>query len=229
MITAVIVAAGMGTRMNLGYNKQFLKILNKEVIAYTIEAFENTKEVDNIVLVSSKDEIELFKDIINKYSFKKVVKIVEGGSSRQESVYNGLLQCEKCDIVLIHDGARPFIRENIIKESIKEVKVKNSVAVGVKVKDTVKKAFNMEYTITLNREELYCVQTPQTFKYELILKAHENALEKGYIGTDDTSLIEFLGEKVYIVNGDYFNIKITTKEDIYIGEGIVKALKEERQ
>ena len=84
----------------------------------------------------------------------------------------------------------------------------------------------MEYTSTLNREELYCVQTPQVFKYELILKAHENALEKGYIGTDDTSLIEFLGEKVYIVNGDYFNIKITTKEDIYIGEGIVKALKE---
>ena len=226
MITAVIVAAGMGTRMNLGYNKQFLKILNKEVIAYTIEAFENTKEVDNIVLVSSKDEINLFKDIISKYDFKKVIKIVEGGSSRQESVYNGLLQCEKCDIVLIHDGARPFIRENIIKESIKEVKVKNSVAVGVKVKDTVIKVCKMEYTSTLNREELYCVQTPQVFKYELILKAHENALEKGYIGTDDTSLIEFLGEKVYIVNGDYFNIKITTKEDIYIGEGIVKALKE---
>ncbi len=226
MITAIIVAAGIGSRMELGYNKQFLKISDKEVIAYTIEAFEKVKEIDNIILVSSKNEISLFKDIINKYNFKKVLKVVEGGSSRQESVYNGLLQCETCDIVLIHDGARPFIKEEIIKESIKEVKDKNSVAVGVKVKDTVKKVYNMEYTSTLNREELYCVQTPQTFKYELILKAHKNALEKGYVGTDDTSLIEFLGEKVYIVNGDYFNIKITTKEDAYIGEGIVKALKE---
>lgn len=226
MITAIIVAAGIGSRMGLGYNKQFLKISDKEVIAYTIEAFEKVKEIDNIILVSSKNEISLFKDIINKYNFKKVLKVVEGGSSRQESVYNGLLQCETCDIVLIHDGARPFIKEEIIKESIKEVKDKNSVAVGVKVKDTVKKVYNMEYTSTLNREELYCVQTPQTFKYELILKAHKNALEKGYVGTDDTSLIEFLGEKVYIVNGDYFNIKITTKEDVYIGEGIVKALKE---
>lgn len=227
MVTAIIVAAGMGSRMNLGYNKQYLKLLGKEVLAYTLETFQSVEEIDNIILVSALEEIDFCKEkIVDKYNITKVTKIVSGGKSRQESVYNGLKNCMESDIVVIHDGARPFIKPNIIIESVKLTKDKNATTVGVKVKDTIKKGNDTVYVDTLNRDELYMVQTPQSFRFSLIYKAHELAKAQGFEGTDDASLVEHIGEKVYIVKGDYFNIKITTKEDIYIGEGIIKGLKE---
>lgn len=227
MITAIIVAAGTGSRMDLGYNKQYLKLLGKEILAYTLETFQSISEIDNIVLVSSSSEIGFCREnIVKKYSISKVQDIVKGSTTRQGSVYSGLKACKDSDIVIVHDGARPFIKQSIIRESIRVAKEKGASAAGVKIKDTIKKGREDEYTDTLNREELYSVQTPQTFKYDLILKAHSVAIENNYFGTDDTSLVEYIGEKVYIVNGDYFNIKITTKEDIYIGEGILKAIKE---
>lgn len=227
MITAIIVAAGMGSRMNLGYNKQYLKLFNKEILVYTLEAFQNVDEIDNIILVTHEDEIGFCtENIVKKYSIDKVSKIVSGATTRQGSVYNGLKACENSHLVLIHDGARPFIKEEVIKESIKFGIEKGAATVAVKVKDTIKFGKDGAFTGTLNRDELYSIQTPQTFRYELILKAHNFAIENGYNGTDDASLLENLGEKVYIVNGDYFNIKITTKEDIYIGNGILTAFKE---
>ncbi|KMT22427.1 2-C-methyl-D-erythritol 4-phosphate cytidylyltransferase [Clostridium cylindrosporum] len=227
MVTAIIVAAGMGSRMNLGYNKQFIKLFDKEILAYTLEVFQEINEVDNIILVASQNEMDFCRNnIINKYNITKVNKIVKGGRTRQESVFNGLKSCENCDIVLIHDGARPFINPKVIVDTISLSKTKGAAAAAVKVKDTIKKGNNNRFIDTLNREELYSIQTPQTFKFDLILKAHESAVLSGFEGSDDTSLVENIGESVYVVNGDYFNIKITTKEDIYIGEAILKAIKE---
>ncbi|MEG0641124.1 MAG: 2-C-methyl-D-erythritol 4-phosphate cytidylyltransferase [Clostridium sp.] len=228
MVTAIIVAAGMGSRMNLSYNKQYVKLLDKEILAYTLEVFENTIGIDDIILVSAPDEIEFCREnIINKYHINKVKTIVSGGGSRQESVYNGLRAISRTDIVVVHDGARPFVSTKIIEESIYAAKEYGAAAASVKVKDTIKEGKSTTYGNTLNRENLFSIQTPQSFQYELILRAHENAIKYGFCATDDTSLLDSIGESVHIINGDYFNIKITTREDIYIAEGILKALKED--
>lgn len=227
MITAIVLAAGSGRRMNLGYNKQYLKLRDKEVLAYTLEAFQDNKSIDSIIVVSHKDEIDLLrKTIIGKYNFTKVSNIIVGGETRQESVYNGLKACKNCNIAVIHDGARPFVKGEYIDECVELAKKEKSAVLAVKVKDTIKMGEEGIFTSTLDRGKLYSVQTPQVFKYELILKAYENAKKNGLCGTDDASLVELLGEKVNIVLGDYFNIKITTIEDKYIGEAIINCMEE---
>lgn len=139
MVTALIVAAGKGKRMGLGYNKQYLLIDGKEVIARTIDIFEEADFIDNIVVVVSKDEIEYFKEnIIERYGYKKVDKLVCGGEERQHSVYNGLVECKNSDIVVIHDGARPFVKKEHILETINRAKTFGASALAVKAKDTVK-------------------------------------------------------------------------------------------
>ncbi|MCX7695343.1 MAG: 2-C-methyl-D-erythritol 4-phosphate cytidylyltransferase [Caloramator sp.] len=223
MVTALIVAAGKGKRMGLGYNKQYLLIDGKEVIARTIDIFEEADFIDNIVVVVSKDEIEYFKEnIIDRYGYKKVDKLVCGGEERQHSVYNGLIECKDSDIVIIHDGARPFVKKEHILETINRAKTFGASALAVKAKDTVKLVKGDFFEETLDRDSIYFIQTPQTFQYELIMRAHEHAKEKGIIATDDTSLLEQLGKKVAMVEGSYDNIKITTKEDIYLAELILK-------
>ncbi|MEG0371250.1 MAG: 2-C-methyl-D-erythritol 4-phosphate cytidylyltransferase, partial [Clostridium sp.] len=187
MVTAIIVAAGMGSRMNLSYNKQYVKLLDKEILAYTLEVFENTIGIDDIILVSAPDEIEFCREnIINKYHINKVKTIVSGGGSRQESVYNGLRAISRTDIVVVHDGARPFVSTKIIEESIYAAKEYGAAAASVKVKDTIKEGKSTTYGNTLNRENLFSIQTPQSFQYELILRAHENAIKYGFCATDDT-------------------------------------------
>ncbi len=222
---AIIVAAGKGKRMGKGYNKQYIFLADKPIVAHTIEVFENMDLIDEIILVVGKGEIDLAKkDIIHKYNFKKVVKIVEGGTERQDSVYNGLKAIDgNCDIVLIHDGARPFVTDNIIEKSIKAAKDAGACVVAVRVKDTIKVVNkNMEVDYTPDRDILWAVQTPQTFRYKLLSEAY-GRLQTGNIKvTDDAMLIEKLGHTVRIVEGSYENIKITTPEDLILGEGILK-------
>ena len=161
----VIVAAGTGSRMNMGINKQFIKLEGKEIIAYTIEKFYNNSNIEDIVVVVKEDESEFFKkEILDKYNFKNV-KIAYGGKERQDSVYNGLkLLDEKCDVVLIHDGARPFVSDKIIDKSIEEAKEHKAIVVGVPVKDTIKVIDNDKNIVdTPNRSVLWAVQTPQTW------------------------------------------------------------------
>ncbi|MEF9934814.1 MAG: 2-C-methyl-D-erythritol 4-phosphate cytidylyltransferase [Clostridium sp.] len=225
MVNAVILAAGMGSRMNYGYNKQFIKINNKEILAYTLEAFNKCEDIDNIVIVASKNEVEYIKEnVVTKYNIDKVKSITVGGDTRQESVYNGLKKIGDPSIVVIHDGARPFINKDIIKESINKAYQFGASTTGVKVKDTIKKGENNIFTETVDRTCLYSIQTPQSFKRDIILKCHEKAREEGFEATDDSMIVEKYGYSVSIVEGDYFNIKITTREDIFIGEGIIKAL-----
>ena len=220
----VIVAAGSGSRMNMGINKQFIKLKDKEIIAYTIEKFYKHKNIDEVVVVIKEEEFEFFKsEIIDKYNFKNI-KIAFGGKERQDSVYNGLKKLDKnCDIVLVHDGARPFISEKLIDNCIKEAKNNNAVVVGVPVKDTIK-VINEEYDIvgTPDRSKLWAVQTPQTFNYDILLKSYEDAFKNDFYGTDDAMLVERIGYKVKMIEGSYNNIKITTQEDLNIGTQILK-------
>lgn len=223
MVTALIVAAGKGKRFGAGFNKQYFKINNKEIIARTLDVFEEADLIDSIVVVVSEDEVDYFREnIVERYGYKKVLKIVAGGQERQHSVYNGLLHCKDADIVVIHDGARPFIKEEHILESIKKAEQFGASAVAVKVKDTIKIAKDEYFESTPDRNTLYAVQTPQTFRYNLILSAHKYAIEKNILSTDDTSLVELMGEKVRIVEGSYDNIKITTPEDAVFAEFILK-------
>lgn len=223
MNSVVIVAGGSGSRMKMDINKQFIKIYDKEIISYTIDAFYKNESIDEVVVVIKRDEEEFFvKHIIDKYNYKNI-KIAYSGKERQDSVYNGLKKVDNnCDIVLIHDGARPFIKREIIDETIVKAKNYKSVVVGVPVKDTIKVVDdNNIIKDTPNRKYLWAVQTPQGFDYKLLMDAYENAYNNDYYGTDDASLVEYLGKDVKIIMGSYENIKITTKEDIKFGEMIL--------
>lgn len=220
----VIVAAGTGSRMNMGINKQFIKLEGKEIIAYTIEKFYNNSNIEDIVVVVKEDESEFFKkEILDKYNFKNV-KIAYGGKERQDSVYNGLkLLDEKCDVVLIHDGARPFVSDKIIDKSIEEAKEHKAIVVGVPVKDTIKVIDNDKNIVdTPNRSVLWAVQTPQTFDYNILIDAYKDAFKNKFYGTDDAMLVERIGYKVKMLEGSYNNIKITTKEDLNVGSQILR-------
>ncbi|QIB27172.1 2-C-methyl-D-erythritol 4-phosphate cytidylyltransferase [Caloranaerobacter azorensis] len=223
-ISVIVPAAGMGKRMNSKINKQFIKIKDIPILARTLMEFNKCDYIDEIIVVTRYDEIDFCqKEIIDKYKLDKVKKVIQGGKERQDSVYNGLKEVnKKSDIVLIHDGARPFVKRNIIEENIKFALEYGACVTGVPVKDTIKKVdLNGEIISTPNRKELWAIQTPQTFRYDLILKAYEKAKLDNFLGTDDSMLVERMGYKVKIVMGDYSNIKITTPEDLIIAEILV--------
>lgn len=226
MNSALIVAAGSGKRMNAGINKQFIKLNNKEIIAYTIEVFSKNKNIDEIVVCIKEEEELFFKEhIIDKYKLKNI-KIAYGGKERQDSIYNGLKKINRCcDIVLIHDGARPFVDDTIINRSIESAKRNDAVVAGVPVKDTIKVVSENTIESTPERNTLWSAQTPQTFKYSLIVKAYEEAYKNNYYGTDDSMLVENMGHKVKMIMGSYENIKITSPEDIDFGEQILNTRK----
>lgn len=223
----IIVAAGSGSRMNMGINKQFIQIKGKEILAYTIDKFYNNKNIDKIVVVSKESELEFIEQsILNKYKFHNI-SVVSGGKERQDSVYNGLLELGgNYEIVLVHDGARPFITNSVIDESIEEAIKNNAVVVGVPVKDTIKVVNNHQEVVqTPKRDLLWMVQTPQVFKYNILKNAYDKAYEEGFYGTDDAMLVERSGQVVKMINGSYDNIKITTVEDLDIGEQIINKQK----
>ncbi|MGB9678886.1 MAG: 2-C-methyl-D-erythritol 4-phosphate cytidylyltransferase [Thermoanaerobacteraceae bacterium] len=224
-VSVVIVAAGRGKRMGESINKVFLNLNGKPVLYHTINAFENLPAVQEIILVVSKGEIKYCKEnIVDKFRFTKVKKIVEGGEERQQSVFNGLMSVnEKATIIAIHDGARPLITSEVILQAIEAAYIYKAVGVGVPVKDTIKVVNNQNVVInTPDRRTLWSIQTPQVFEKEIILNAHKKAIADGFAGTDDTVLIERMGIDVMLVEGDYKNIKITTPEDLIIAEAFLK-------
>ena len=224
MISAIILAGGKGKRMNSSISKQFIEIKGKPIIYYTIKKFNENKKIDNIVVVLSEDEIEYFKEnILKKYNLK-VDKIVIGGAERQDSVYNGLKSLENSgtDIVLIHDGARPFISDRIIDDGIKYAAIYGACAPGVMPKDTIKIKGKSNFSIdTPNRETLVAIQTPQVFKFREILECHKKVKIDKVVVTDDTMVVERYGNKVYLYDGEYTNIKVTTPEDLILGEKLI--------
>jgi len=228
-ISAVIVAAGKGSRMKMDINKQYVEIGGVPVLARTIQVFEDCSMVDEIVVVVNEQDIFYCKEhIVDEFGFTKIKKLVSGGATRQNSVYNGILEVsERCDIVLIHDGARPFILEESIIESIYAAQEYGASCVAVPVKDTIKIADSEGFVErTLDRSLLWSIQTPQTFRLELIMQAHKKAAESGFIGTDDAVLVERLGHRLKLVMGSYDNIKITTREDLALAEAIISSREE---
>lgn len=222
---AIIAAAGKGKRFGTETKKQFIPLCGKPLVAYSIEKFQKSPFVHEIVLVVPEDKLSYCcYEIVERFQFNKVKKIVPGGEERQHSVEIGLNSLsDRFDIVVVHDGVRPFIQVEIINRVIKEASTYGGAICAVKIKDTVKKAYNSTYVDkTLPREELWLAQTPQAFRYEILKKAIEKAKEDGFIGTDESSLVERCGFRVKITEGHWANIKITTKEDLITAELFVK-------
>lgn len=221
---AVIVSAGQGKRMMSNINKHFIKLKGKPILFYTLNAFSTNPLIDEIILVVAKNEIETVKkEVIEKYNILKVKNVVAGGSTRQESVFLGLTCIKECEIVLIHDGARPFVNDKIISDGIKFAQIYNACACGVTPKDTIKvRDKNGFSTGTLDRNSLFSVQTPQCFKYELILDCHKKLKIERKKVTDDTMVVERYGKNVYLYEGSYANIKITTPEDLAAAENMIE-------
>lgn len=219
-ISGIITAAGMGTRMESDIPKLEMKIFGRSIIDYTLEKFYNLDVFDEIILVSSKNLILEYK---NRFSKLKNLKVILGGGSREESTYLGLKALnEISEIVVCHDGARPFVTKELILSSIESTMINGSGVTGVKVKDTIKTVEKNVVISTPPRDKLYQIQTPQTFKTELILSAYEKFFGK-IPTTDDAGYLEAMGQKVFIVEGDYKNIKITTPEDMLIAKVIMEA------
>lgn len=221
---AIVLAAGQGKRMGYSLNKQYLHLLDKPVLAHTLQAFEQEPLIDGVIVVAKSSEIEYCQEkIVKAFDLRKVIKVTSGGKERQDSVYAGIQHLpDECNLVVVHDGARPLITPKIVENAILEGSKEGAAIVAVPVKDTIKRQRGNYVSKTIPREEIWAVQTPQVFSRKIILEAYETAYNHGYYGTDDASLVERIGKPVKIVPGSYDNIKITTPEDLDIGKAILR-------
>lgn len=224
--TAIVLAAGQGKRMNSNIQKQFLEVKGHPVLYYALRCFQQSALIQEIILVTGKEAVSYCEEeIVKKYDFSKVKAVIEGGKERYDSVYAGLLAAEGCDYVFIHDGARPFISEEILQRGYEGVKRTGACVIGMPSKDTVKLADEQGcIQETPDRKRVWNIQTPQIFAYELIRHAHESIREKDMSGiTDDAMVVEQeTGTAIVLAEGSYKNIKITTPEDMLIAEVFVE-------
>jgi len=220
-VTAIVAAAGSGTRMGIGEKKQYIEICGKPVIAYSIEVLLKMDEIESVVLVIPEgDRMRVENDLLNNICGKEKIIIVNGGASRQESVARGILAAPaETETLLVHDGARPFVTEEMVSECIQKAKIHGACSAAVPVKDTIKYSSDgLTVDSTPERGCLFIIQTPQAFDFDLIKKAHEKAEAEGFEGTDDAMLVEAMGEKVALSKGSYGNIKLTSPEDVPFAE-----------
>lgn len=234
---AIVLAAGKGKRMNADRPKQYLLLDGKPVLYYSLKAIEDSF-IDRVVLVTAADDIEYCrKEIVEKYELRKVTAIVAGGKERYHSVWNGICQVKDCEYLFIHDGARPFLTQEILNDAYRCVKKYDACVAAVPVKDTIKQVDDSgRVTHTPRRDELYQMQTPQTFRFSLIKDAYEGLIrqeedlkKKGITITDDAMAVETMAShEVRISEGAYTNIKITTPEDLWIAESLIKNIGEDK-
>ena len=224
-VGAIIPAAGRGTRIGAAVPKQFLKLRGKPLLHHTLKVFEACEAIDFVVLVMPQAEVDEFgEEWLNGYEV--VRKVVAGGERRQDSVFNGFQALEEgTDIVVVHDGVRPFTTAEMIVETIEAADKYAAAITAVPVSDTIKTGADGFVERTVSRDGLWRVQTPQAFRYELFQKAFEKAAADSYYGTDEGALIEYLGERVKIVPGSELNIKITRNEDLILGENLLDRAK----
>lgn len=223
----IIPAAGQGKRMGAGKNKLLLTLEGVPILIHTLRVFEADAECSGIILAISPSDEQQFKSLLKEYGIHKVSSLVAGGKERQDSVYNGLRTVHSLDgIVLVHDAARPFIKTEIIHKLVEAASKDGGAIVAVPVKDTIKKAENSMVSETVERSSLWAVQTPQAFRASVLLEAHNKAIREQFIGTDESSLVERIPHRVSIIEGDYDNIKLTTPEDLYFAQAILRKRKE---
>ncbi len=222
-VYAIIPSGGTGKRTNTPLPKQYMKFHRKELIAYTLEIFQQSKQIDEIVIVAQKDYFELLNEIVEKYKLNKVTKIVEGGSERQHSVRKGLesIKAKEDDLIAVHDAVRPLLSPNILNKAIETAKEYENVVVAIKARDTLIKGEESvaEY---IDRNEIYYAQTPQIFLYKNLKAAFEKAAKENFIGTDESMLVKRAGCQVKIVEGSSLNIKITSDDDIELFRRITR-------
>jgi 2-C-methyl-D-erythritol 4-phosphate cytidylyltransferase len=220
MTIVIIPAGGKGLRVGIAAKgnatpKQYLKVGGKEIIVYTLQVFQKNELIDKIIIAAEPNFFNLLLRLIKKYKLTKVKLIVEGGKTRQDTVYNALLSSEADDndLIVVHDAARALLPQDVLTNAISTAKKKGNALVCIKAKDTL---INGKETVAgyLNRNEIYYVQTPQIFKYRELQRAMSRAQSDNFIGTDESMLIRRTGQKVHIAEGSVFNFKITTKEDV---------------
>lgn len=220
----IIPAAGQGKRMGAGKNKLLLQLNDIPVLIHTLKVFEKDEKCDGIILVISPQDEEEFNKLLKSHEITKVSALVHGGKERQHSVYNGLKAASSEGIILVHDGARPFIDVQFIHQLVEVAAEHGAAVVAVPVKDTIKRVEHNEVIETVDRSSLWAIQTPQAFRISILRAAHLHALESNFLGTDEASLVERIAHPVKIVEGNYDNIKLTTKEDLYFAEAILKKM-----
>jgi 2-C-methyl-D-erythritol 4-phosphate cytidylyltransferase len=227
-VVALIPAAGQGRRMGAEKPKAFLSLGGLPILAHTLRKFEDCPQVDEVLpLVPEGEAMAWAEEMVSRCGLKKVSRIVPGGPERQESVYRGLQAAQgQAGWVLIHDGVRPFVPPGLIRQALAETFLWKAVAVALPANETIKEVSPEKAVLrTVDRRLLWMIQTPQAFEFSLILRAHQEARRAGFEGTDDASLVERLGVPVRILEGSRFNIKITTPEDLAMGEALLKHFK----
>lgn len=211
-----VVIVGAGSSQRMGRDKVFMSLAGKPLLAWSVDFCQNSKLVDQIAIVLNETKLDLGRKLTAERGWSKVVEICAGGRRRQDSVRQGLNELEDCDWVIIHDGARPFLNADLIRDGLEAAQATGAAVAAVPIKDTVKLgSSDMMVSKTLNRQELWAIQTPQIFRFDIIAEAHEQVKEDV---TDDASMVEGLGRKVRLYMGSYNNIKITTPEDMALAE-----------
>jgi len=223
---AIIAAAGNGERLNCCKSKMLINILGRPLLAYTLDQFEQSEKIDEIILViRAQDRQSIEEEVIRRNKYNKLISIVLGGLTRQESVYMGLKTIKKnVGTACIHDGARPLVKDWMIEKTIKMTDYYDGAAIAIPVIETIKRVFSQERLVekTVNRDEYWIVQTPQTFKLRTIKKLYQKALEENLTATDDAAIVEHYGGKIKIIPGSRENIKITTSLDVIWAEILLK-------
>ena len=221
-ICAIIPSGGIGSRFNSPIPKQYIKVLGKELIVYTLQTFQNCEEIDEIIIPAHESYFDLLNLIKKENNFSKISKIVHGGKERQDSVYNGVIagDFEANDLIAVHDAARPLLSKTLLEKAINLARNFDSVVVGIKARDTL---FNAEDIVSnyIDRSKIYYAQTPQIFRYRILKKAFDLAIEKGFSGTDESMLVKNAGFDIKVVDGEFENFKITSKSDLETFEKLV--------
>lgn len=224
MVTAIVLAAGRSTRMGGGANKQFLELLGQPLLRYSLTAFEECPAIDAIVLVRRPDYAAQAEELVRDRGFKKVAAFVDGGTERQDSVWNGLGNCDPgTEIVAVHDGARPLVTPELIDATVQSARAHGTGIAATKIVDTIKEV-NPDRTVvrTVDRTKLWAVQTPQTVRFDLLRKAYGLVLKKDIIVTDEAAAVELLGQPVHLVETSFLNLKITTPSDLAMAEALLR-------
>jgi 2-C-methyl-D-erythritol 4-phosphate cytidylyltransferase len=218
----IIPAAGQGKRMGAGKNKLLLELNNIPVLIHTLKVFEEDELCEGIILAIHPQDEEEFILLLKKHNVKKVLDLVPGGKERQDSIYNALKTVKTEGIILVHDAARPFILKDQIHRLLDTAQKTDAAIIGVPAKDTMKTVRDNVVKATVERSSLWVVQTPQAFRFSLLYRAYEQAAKDGFVGTDDSSLVERISHPVTMVEGDYDNLKLTTQEDLFFAQAILQ-------